>query len=300
MKDNSTQLGYIGLGIMGLPMARNLLNAGYPVAVWNRTPSKARPLVERGAVLADSPADLAERGPAVIFLNVTDTPDVEEVLFGDLGLAKTAKPGTIVVDHSTISPDATRDFGMRLAERGIEFLDAPVSGGDIGAQNGTLSIMVGGPEAAFQTVLPMFEIVGRSAVHLGGSGLGQACKACNQVAGMVTLLGVCEAMALAKKSGLDLEKMIEVVGGGAAGSWMLANLGPKIAVRDHAPGFMIDLVNKDLKMALDTADRAGLPLEATRLVDGAFMRVAEQGGGRLGMHALAKAIEAAGGFSFHE
>ncbi|MEM6260061.1 MAG: NAD(P)-dependent oxidoreductase [Planctomycetota bacterium] len=300
MKDNSTQLGYIGLGIMGLPMARNLMDAGYPMAVWNRTPSKARPLVERGAVLADSPADLAERGPAVIFLNVTDTPDVEEVLFGDLGLAKTAKPGAIVVDHSTISPDATRGFATRLADEGIGFLDAPVSGGDIGAQNGTLSIMVGGPEAAFQTVLPMFEIVGRSVVRLGGAGLGQACKACNQVAGMVTLLGVCEAMALAKKSGLDLDKMIEVVGGGAAGSWMLSNLGPKIAVGDHAPGFMIDLVNKDLKMALDTADHADLPLEATRLAAGAFMRVAEQGGGRLGMHALAKAIEAAGGFSFHE
>ncbi|MEM9348491.1 MAG: NAD(P)-dependent oxidoreductase [Planctomycetota bacterium] len=300
MKDNSTQLGYIGLGIMGLPMARNLMDAGYPMTVWNRTPGKARPLVERGAVLADSPADLAGRDPAVIFLNVTDTPDVEEVLFGDLGLAKTAKPGTIVVDHSTISPDATRDFAIRLAEQGIEFLDAPVSGGDIGAQNGALSIMVGGPEAAFQTVLPMFEIVGQSAVHLGGSGLGQACKACNQVAGMVTLLGVCEAMALAKKSGLDLEKMIEVVGGGAAGSWMLSNLGPKISVGDHAPGFMIDLVNKDLKMSLDTADRAGLPLEATRLAANAFKRVAEQGGGRLGMHALAKAIEAAGGFSFHD
>jgi 3-hydroxyisobutyrate dehydrogenase len=300
MTDSKPQLGYIGLGIMGLPMASNLMDEGYSLSVWNRTAEKASPLVERGAVLADSPADLAARGPAVIFINVTDTPDVEAILFGENGLASTAKPGTIIVDHSTISPDATRDFAKRLAEQGVDFVDAPVSGGDIGAIQGTLSIMVGGRDEAVQAVMPMLEVVGKSIVHLGRSGLGQACKACNQVAGMVTLLGVCEAMALAKQSGLDLDKMIQVVGGGAAGSWQISNLGPKIAQGDHDPGFMIDLVIKDLGLVLDTAERAGLPLEATAHVADLFRKVASEGGGRLGTQAVAKAIEAAGGFSFHD
>lgn len=295
-----SQLGYIGLGIMGLPMARNLMDAGYPMTVWNRTPGKEQPLVQAGATVADSPADLAGCGPNVIFINVTDTPDVEAVIFGEQGLATTAKPGTIIVDHSTISPDATRGFAKRLAEQGVDFVDAPVSGGDIGAQQGTLSIMVGGRDEAVQAVMPMLEVVGKNIVHLGEPGLGQACKACNQVAGMVTLLGVCEAMALAKQSGLNLRKMIQVVGGGAAGSWQLTNLGPKIAQGDHDPGFMIDLVIKDLAIVLDTAERQGLPLQGTAQVADLFKQVAAQGGGRLGTQAVAKAIESAGGFSFHD
>ncbi|MFK7790644.1 MAG: NAD(P)-dependent oxidoreductase [Phycisphaeraceae bacterium] len=300
MSDTKLQLGHVGLGIMGAPMAGNLMDAGYPMIVWNRTAAKATPLVECGAVIADSPADLAAKGPQVIFINVTDTPDVEVILFGEQGIASAAKPGTIIVDHSTISPDATRDFAKRLAEQGIDFIDAPVSGGDIGAQQGTLSIMVGGPDEAVQAVMPMLEVVGKSVVHLGEAGLGQACKACNQVAGMVTLLGVIEAMALAKQSGLDLTKMIEVVGGGAAGSWQISNLGPKVAAGDHAPGFMIDLVNKDLAIVLDTAKRAGLPLDGTAHIAELFKQVAADGGGRLGTQAVAKAIESVGGFSFDD
>ncbi|MGB0767705.1 MAG: NAD(P)-dependent oxidoreductase, partial [Phycisphaeraceae bacterium] len=279
MTDSKPQLGYVGLGIMGLPMARNLIDAGYPMIVWNRTPGKSRPLEDIGAAVAESPADLAARGPAVVFINVTDTPDVEAVLFGENGLAKAGKPGTIVVDHSTISPEATRDFAAQLAEQGIDFVDAPVSGGDVGAQRGTLSIMVGGRDEAFNRIMPMLEVVGERIVHLGASGLGQTCKACNQVAGMVALLGVCEAMAFAKKSGLPLDKMIEVVGGGAAGSWQLTNLGPKIAAGDHDPGFMIDLVNKDLRLVLDAAETLGLPLEATRRTAELFREIASQGGG---------------------
>ena len=298
MSDAKPKLGYIGLGIMGLPMARNLMEAGYELVVWNRTASKAAPLVERGATLADSPADLAASGVDVIFLNVTDTPDVEAILFGEQGLAGAAPAGTIIVDHSTISPDATRDFAKRLAEQGIDFVDAPVSGGDVGAQAGTLSIMVGGRSDAVHRVMPMLEVVGKNIVHLGASGTGQACKACNQIAGMTALVGVCEALALAKHSGLDMDKMIQVVGGGAAGSWQLTNLGPKIAVGDHEPGFMIDLVNKDLKIVLEAAQRLGLPLEATAHVADLFKQVAEQGGGRLGTQAVAKALENAGGFTF--
>lgn len=300
MVEPKQQLGYIGLGIMGLPMARNLMDARYPLTVWNRTPAKCQSLEQAGATVADNPADLAKSGPAVIFINVTDTPDVEAILFGDNGLASSAKPGTVIVDHSTISPDATRDFAERLAEQGIDFIDAPVSGGDIGAQQGTLSIMVGGRDEAVQQVMPMLEVVGGSVIHLGRSGLGQACKACNQVAGMVTLLGVCEALALAKQSGLEMDKMIQVVGGGAAGSWQLTNLGPKIATGDQDPGFMIDLVNKDLAIVLDAAKRAGLPLQGTAHVADLFKQVAAQGGGRLGTQAVAKAIESAGGFSFND
>lgn len=298
MSDEKPKLGYIGLGIMGQPMALNLIDAGYPLVVYNRTPAKAKPLTDRGAQLAQSPADLASTGPEVIFLNVTDTPDVEQLLFGDQGLAVSAKPGTIIVDHSTISPDATKRFAQQLAQQQVELVDAPVSGGDIGAKNGTLSIMVGGREQAFQRVKPMLSVVGSSVVHLGEPGMGQACKACNQVAGMVALLGVCEALSLAKQTGLDTNKMIEVVGGGAASSWQLNNLGPKIVQGDHAPGFMIDLVIKDLQIVLDTAKAAGLPMHSTAQAASLFRQVAEQGGGQLGTQAIAKAFEQAGGFRF--
>lgn len=295
---DNLKLGYIGLGIMGAPMAKNLLDAGHPLIVWNRTAGKTQPLVDAGAILAESPADVASGGASVIFINVTDTPDVEAVLFGEQGIAGSAAPGTIVVDHSTIDPDATRGFAERLAKQGVDLIDAPVSGGDIGAQLGTLSIMAGGRSDAFGRVLPLLEVVGKNIVHLGGPGMGQACKACNQVAVVTALLGVCEALALAKQTGLDADKMIEVVGGGAGGSWQLTNLGPKIAQGDHAPGFMIDLVLKDLGIVLDTAERKGLSMRATTLATELFRRVAEQGGGRLGTQAIAKAVEEDGGFKF--
>jgi len=295
---NQPKLGYIGMGIMGAPMARNLINAGYDLIIYNRTAAKAKPLVDLGAALADSPADVATLGASIIFINITDTPDVEAVLFGDHGLATTAPSGTTIVDHSTISPDATKQFAQRLAEQGIDLVDAPVSGGDVGAQNGTLSIMVGGKAQAVERVMPMLQVVGGRIVHLGEAGMGQACKACNQVAVVTALLGVCESLALAKQMGLSMDKMLQVVGGGAGGSWQLENLGPKIAHGDHAPGFMIDLVLKDLNIVLDTAKRAGLPLDATAHAAALFKQVAEQGGGRLGTQAIAKAIESAGGFTY--
>lgn len=294
-------IGYIGMGIMGSAMARNLLKADYDVTVYNRTASKCEGLNEIGANVADSPAELAERGPGVVCINVSDTPDVEAVLFGDGGLVHGARPGLIVVDHSTISPAATQQFAARLGERGVTLLDAPVSGGDVGARNGTLCIMVGGPAEAFERCLPMFAAVGKTIVHLGSSGMGQVCKACNQVAVVCNLMGVCEAMALAKTSGLDVGKMIEVVGGGAGGSWQLANLGPRILAGDFAPGFMIDLVLKDLAIVADAARRQSLPLPATELAETLFRSVkadpALEDGGRLGTHAMAKAIERLGGFS---
>lgn len=296
----ATTIGYIGLGIMGGAMAANLLKAGHRVMVWNRTASKMKPLLDAGATACDSPKDMASRGPEVIFTNVSDTPDAEAVLFGDDGVAAGAKRGLIVVDHSTISPIATRAFAERLAEQGVTLLDAPVSGGDTGARAGTLSIMVGGPEDAFERVLPLLRAVGKSITRVGDSGAGQMCKACNQIAVVCNLLGVCEAMALAKKAGLDLQKMIEVVGAGAGGSWQLSKLGPKIAAGDHEPGFMVDLVLKDLGIVNDTARQHRLALPGASLAETLFRSVAANGGGGRGTQALAAAIERLGGFRYAE
>lgn len=295
-----TKVGYIGLGIMGKPMAGHLLTAGFDVAVWNRTRSKSQELEDAGARVADSPAALAAAGPDVIFLNVTDTPDVESILFGEHGIAAAAQPGLIVVDHSTISPVATRIFARRLAESGVTLLDAPVSGGDVGARAATLSIMVGGPAETFSRVKHLLDVVGKSITHLGPVGAGQTCKACNQAAIASALLGVCEALALAKQEGLDLEKMIEVLGAGAAGSWQLNNLGPRIARGDHTPGFMIDLMLKDLAIVADTARQRTLPLNGVSLAESYFRAVAASSpdGGRLGTQAMARTVERLGGFTF--
>ena len=291
-------IGYIGMGIMGAAMARNLVKAGYEVTVWNRTVSKCQSLADAGAAVAQSPADLAGQAPDVICTNVTDTPDVEEVLFGERGLAQGAQAGLIVVDHSTISPGQTQGFAKRLQQQRVMLLDAPVSGGDVGAQQGTLSVMVGGDETAFERCLPMFQVVGKSIMHLGPSGMGQVCKACNQIAVSCNLIGVCEALALAKKTGLDMKKMVQVVSGGAGGSWQLANLGPKIADGDHAPGFMIDLVLKDLALVAEAGREQKLPLSATSLAEAYFRAVAADGGGRLGTQAMARTVERLGSFKY--
>lgn len=298
MADQIRKVGYVGLGIMGRPMVLNLLDAGYDLLIWNRTAARCQPLVQSGAVVAKSPADLAARGPDVICINVTDTPDVEQVLFGETGIARGAKSGLIVIDHSTISPTATQAFAGRLGELGVALMDAPVSGGDVGAKAGTLSIMVGGPAEAFERCLPLFEVVGGNVIHLGETGLGQVCKACNQIAVSCTLMGVCEAMALAKRSGLDLARMIEVVNGGAGSSWQLANLGPKIEVADYAPGFMVDLILKDLAIVAEAARQHQLPLAGTAQAESYFRAVAAAGGGRLGTQAMARALEDLGAFKF--
>jgi 3-hydroxyisobutyrate dehydrogenase len=286
-------VGYVGLGIMGGAMAANLLKGGLRVIAWNRTRSKADPLLRQGATWADSPADMARLGPDVICTNVTNTGDVEQVIFGENGIVQGARPGLIIVDHSTISPTATRQFARRLLEKRITLIDAPVSGGDVGARNGTLSIMVGCDDAAtVARCRPMLEKVGRSIVHVGASGAGQVCKACNQIAVVCTLLGTCEALALAKKSGLDPRKMIDVVAAGAGGSWQLANLGPKIVGGDYAPGFMVRLVLKDLGIVAEAARELNLPLSGTALAEAYFRAAAAHGHGELGTQAMAKAIEA--------
>ena len=292
------QVGYVGMGIMGAPMAANLIRAGFEVTVWNRTAAKCDPLTKLGAALAGSPAELAARQPEVICINVTDTPDVEHVLFSADGIASKATRGLIVIDNSTISSVATQQFASRLAQQGVQLVDAPVSGGDVGARNGTLSIMIGGEVSAFNRSLPVFEAMGKSITHVGPIGAGQVCKACNQIAVVCNLLGVCEAMAMATKCDLDVGKMIQVVSGGAGGSWQLANLGPKIAAGDLDPGFMINLVLKDLAIVLETAQKHTLPLDGTAIAQSYFQNVAHQGGGTLGTQAMSRALEQLGSFQF--
>jgi 3-hydroxyisobutyrate dehydrogenase len=295
-------IGYIGLGIMGRPMAANLMKAGFEVTVWNRTAGKAESLLEAGAHWADSPAALAAKVEAVC-INVTDTPDVEQVIFGKQGIVE-GNPGDTagmaVIDHSTISPDATRRFAERLREQEISLLDAPVSGGDTGAQAGTLSVMVGGEREVFDRCRPVFDAVGKTITYCGPSGAGQATKACNQILCAVNLLGTCEALALAQKEGLDLKTTVEVTAAGAGGSWQLANLGPKIADRDFDPGFMIDLINKDLAIVAEAVRRGQLATPAAELAAGLFRGAAANGHGRDGTQAIAAMLEQIANFRYGE
>lgn len=296
-------VGYIGVGIMGAGMARNLLRSSVQVTACNRTRAKAEALASDGATVVDSPAEAVAAGCRVVFLNVPDTPDVERVLFGEQGIATASADmlsGLIVVDHSTICPVATAEFAKRLADHGVMLIDAPVSGGDVGAQDGTLSIMCGGERDAFEAVLPLLEKVGKRITHLGPAGSGQACKACNQVAAAGVLAGACEALALAKASGLDLSQVVEVISAGAAGSWQLANLGPKIAARDNDPGFMIELMQKDLRLVAGAAAAHHLPLPVVRLVESLYESAAATGRGRDGTQALATVYERLGDFQFDD
>ncbi len=296
-------VGYVGTGIMGAAMARNLLKAGHRVTVCNRTRSKAEALQSDGAEVVDHPAQLVEADCRLVFLNVSDTPDVESVLFGPTGLTQAdaqALEGLIVVDHSTICPVETKRFAERLAERGVTLIDAPVSGGDVGARDGTLSIMAGGDRTAFDAVLPLLQVVGKHATHLGPAGSGQACKACNQVAVVGALAAVCESLALAKASGLDMQQVVEVVSAGAGGSWQLANLGPRIAAGDHDPGFIIELLQKDLRLVAGAASAHDLPMPVTRLVETLYQAAAAVGAGRDGTQALAGVYERLGDFRFDQ
>ena len=285
-----TSLAFIGLGIMGAPMAGHLLKAGHAVTVHSRTRNKADALIAAGARWADSPA-AAAMGSAITFICVTDTPDVEAALFGENGIAESALQHSIVVDHSTISPIATRSFAKRLAERQIALIDAPISGGDVGAKNATLSIMCGGEREAFDRVHPLLETLGKTIIYCGPSGAGQLTKLVNQILVLGTLSAVCEAMALVKAGGLDPATVLAAVGAGAAKSWQLENLGPKIAVGDYAPGFMVDLAQKDLRLVLEQGDAFKLALPGTAWVHQLFNAVQNIDGGRQGTQALYRALE---------
>lgn len=284
------KLGFIGLGIMGLSMARNLIKAGFAVRVWNRTPAKMALLAAEGAATAASPADLAAQCD-VVFICVSDTPDVEAVITGEHGVLAGLQPGALVVDMSTISPAATRALAAAVAARGGVMLDAPVSGGSEGAARGTLTIMVGGPAEAVERARPCFQAMGKTITHVGDHGAGQMVKLVNQILVVVTMLGVGEALLFAQAGGLDLEKTLAAVSGGAAGSWMLSNRGPQVIARDWRPGFMIDLQQKDVRLVLDEADRLGVPMLASSLVFNLYRVLQQDGLGAEGNHALVKALE---------
>lgn len=286
------RVAFIGLGIMGGAMAGHLLKAGHSLAVHTRTQSRAEELLERGAKWADTPAKAAASADFV-FVCVPDTPDVEEVLLGRGGIIESARAGQTAIDHSTISPTATRRIAAKLRERGVAFLDAPVSGGDSGARNATLSIMVGGDSSAFQRTLPLLQCMGKTITHCGESGTGQLTKLVNQILVSVTNLAVCEALTFAKENGLDLQKTLAAVAGGAAGSWQLANLGPKMIAGNFAPGFMIKLQQKDLRLALSAIAEQGMRLSATNLVAELFAIALDEGRGNEGTQALFAVVEEA-------
>lgn len=283
-------VAFVGLGIMGLPMAGHLLDVGYPLSVTTRTPGKAQGLLARGARWADTPKE-ATQWAQIIMICVPDTPDVEAVILGRDGIIHAARPGLIVVDHSTISPSATRQMARQLAAKGAVMLDAPVSGGDVGAKNATLSIMVGGEASAFEQARPLLEKLGRTITWCGASGTGQLTKLVNQILVSVTNLAVCEALTFAVKNGLDPGKTLAAVGGGAASSWQLLNLGPKMIEGDFRPGFMIDLQQKDLKLCLQAAREASIELSALPLVHELFNLAQSDGHGRDGTQALYEAVQ---------
>ena len=287
-------IGYIGLGIMGSGMARNLLAKGFDLTVWNRTPEKMTPLVEAGATAAASPADLAERSD-VVLVCVSDTADVEDVVLGEDGIIHGLRPGSVVVDHSTISPKATVALAEAVREHGGSWLDAPVSGGSEGAARGTLAVMIGGDADVVARVRPILEAYGTSINHVGPTGSGQQTKLVNQILVVINGYAVSEALIFAKAAGLDLARVVEAVAGGAAGSWMLSNRGPQMIERDWRPGFTIDLQQKDLRLALEAADELGVPVVGTGYVFQLYRTLQANGLGLEGNHALVKALEALSG-----
>jgi len=286
----SLRLAWIGTGVMGRSMAGHLLAAGHEVTVYTRTPERARELVERGAIAAADPREAVEGRDAVLSM-VGYPEDVREVHLGPRGTLAADRPPPLLVDFTTSRPALAVELSAAAAGRGVEALDAPVSGGDIGARNATLSIMVGGSEAAFGRARPLFERLGRTVVRQGGPGAGQHCKMVNQILIAGTMLGTCEGLLYAKAVGLDPATVLESVGGGAAGSWTVSNLLPRILRDDFQPGFLVEHFLKDLSIALAEADALGLRLEATELARRLYALAAEEGRGRLGTQVLALVLE---------
>ncbi len=287
---SAPKVGFIGLGIMGRPMCQNLIAAGFPLTVWNRSRPGIDTVVGYGAKAAGSPRAVGEQSDVIITM-VTDSPDVRQVVLGDDGVIHGARRDAVVIDMSTISPSATREISARLGENGIPMLDAPVSGGEKGAREGTLSIMVGGEESVFERCRPIFEAMGKAIVYIGPTGSGQVVKLCNQVAGAIHLQAMCEALILAARAGVDPGRMLQAISAGAAGSWMLSNLAPRVLNGDLNPGFMAKLQQKDLRLIMETSEELNLPLPATALVQQLFRAMSADGNGDLGTQALITIME---------
>jgi 3-hydroxyisobutyrate dehydrogenase len=285
-------VGLIGTGIMGGAMAGHLLAAGHPLHVFTRTRAKAEPLVARGATWHDSPADVAASAEIVITM-LGEPADVEEVHLGGTprvptgeSLVATARPGSLLIDMTTSSPALAERIAAAAAARGLDSLDAPVSGGDVGARNATLVIMAGGEPTAFARARPLFERLGRSATLLGPAGAGQRCKLANQVAVAVGMVAWCEALAHARAGGLDPALVQEVIGGGAAGSWALTNLAPRALAGDFAPGFLVRHLVKDIRLAREAAEAGGVELPGLVVAERLYEILVENDGGEAGTQAL--------------
>ncbi len=285
------KLGFIGLGIMGRPMCRNLIGAGYQVTVWNRSQPGIDECARYGAMPESSARAVAEKSEVVITM-VTGSSDVWDVVLGPNGVLEGAHPGMVLVDMTTMSPQVTKEIARRLNERGVMMLDAPVSGGDSGAREGTLSIMVGGPGEVFRQCVPILEVLGRNIIHMGEeNGAGQSTKLCNQVVGALNVLAICEGFTLAAKSNLDMDKMFSVVKAGAAGSWQLNDLAPKIMARDWQAGFMVKTAQKDLRLVMEAAEDLGICLPGIALVHQLHHAAEAEGLGQKGTQALIRALE---------
>lgn len=283
-------IGYIGLGLMGKPIASNILKAGYPLIIHNRSQHAVDELVSLGAIQAFSPKGVAEKSE-IIFTNLPDSPDVESVVLGDQGIIEGVRPGSILVDNSTIKPSSARAIAQKMKELDVECLDAPVSGGDIGAKNGTLTIMVGGSNQAFQKVLPIFESIGKSITYIGEAGTGQITKCANQIMVAAQMVAMGELLILAKKAGADPEKVAQAIKGGAAQCWTLDVKTPRLFEGNRKPGFKAYMQAKDLGIVMDTAKQYGIPLPGTATNTQLFNAMLEMGMAELDNSAVIGVIE---------
>lgn len=290
VEPGKTRIGWIGTGVMGLSMCRHLMTKGYSATVYNRTKDKARPLLDAGASWGETPRAVAERSD-VVFAIVGFPRDVREVFLGPQGALGGSRAGMALVDMTTSEPSLAREIHEAAKAKGVASIDAPVSGGDVGAKNATLSIMVGGDADAIEAVRPLFECMGKTIVHQGPAGAGQHTKMVNQVLIATNMIGVCEALLYGYKAGLDLKTVLQSVGGGAAASWSLNNLGPRIIDRNFEPGFFVEHFIKDMGIALDEAKRMNLALPGLALANQLYLAVQAQGYGRKGTHALMLALE---------
>lgn len=281
----NTKVGFIGLGIMGNSMAGHILDAGYDLCVFNRTRAKADDLVSRGAVWKDSPGEVAAACDVVVTI-VGYPADVEAVYLGDGGIVERAKDGAILIDMTTSSPDLAQRIAQQAAAKGLSALDAPVSGGDVGARAGSLAIMVGGEEAAYKSVMPLFEAMGKNIAHMGGAGAGQHTKMANQIAIASTMMAVCESLFYAQSAGLKLDTLLDVIGTGAASSFLLNGLGRKIVEEDYAPGFFVHHFVKDMTIALSEAERMNIDLPGLALARSLYQKLVDGGFGEEGTQAL--------------
>ncbi len=288
MKDK--KIGWIGTGLMGNPMAKHLANAGYSLNVFNRTKQKAEELIGKGAVWFDTPADIAANSE-VIFTMIGFPKDVEECYFGEQGIFKKIKPGTILIDMTTTKPSLAVKISEEAAKVGAEFIDAPVSGGQVGAINGTLSIMIGGKKGVVDSIIPLFEVFGENMVYQGKAGAGQHTKMCNQITVAGTMIGVCEGLIYGAKAGLDLNVMLASISKGAAACWTLDILAPKIVNGDYSPGFSVDNFVKDLSIALEEAEAMRLSLPGLALVKQLYLSILAMGKGSLGTQSLYLALQ---------